>query len=164
MLDDIWSTLLELVRRECSREEWARFRRRTEEEGACEDDGGFQYRAKTAELATLSPALAFGPFAHYVRECSVQPDEAMHDYLDCPEIVQDIARCFRELYGIDLESRYRKASVPCVVKFRVAGITRDAVEAAVSYAFWMLREGTSRTCAAAPSQRRCLPRTSWTSS
>lgn len=148
MLDEIWLTLFGLVHDECSPDRWARFRREVEDEDACDDDGGFQYRSKTAEP---DPGVFGGPDALFVRECLLRPnDEGLHDYLQCPEIVQDIARCFQSLHGIDLESRFREASVPCIVKFRIAEVSSAAVENALWYAFTMLKEGTLANACGGP--------------
>ncbi len=47
-----------------------------------------------------------------VRETLLDPSATnSHDYLGCPEIVQDIARCYQSAYGVDLETRFLPARV-----------------------------------------------------
>lgn len=41
-----------------------------------------------------------------------------HDYLRCPEVVQDFARCCQSMYGVYLEARFVSASAGCIVRFR----------------------------------------------
>jgi hypothetical protein len=77
-----------------------------------------------------------------VREFFFRPEEtAGHDYLGCPEIVQDIARCYESATGINLEKRFCAATLPCIVKFRSRPVLAGAVESAFWYPFTMLREG-----------------------
>jgi hypothetical protein len=143
MLEPIWRTLHELVP-ECSAEDWAEFRHSVEENGAGDYDGEL-YRHKTA-TGGLGAQLNRGPYGMLVREFFFRPEETTsHDYLGCPEIVQDIARCYESATGIDLEQRFCAATVPCIVKFRGCQMLAGAVESALWYPFAMLREGQATT-------------------
>ena len=122
MLEQIWTTLFDLAG--CSPDEWAEFRRAVE--AGAGDHDGFLYRLKTGERQH------HGPHAVLVRDVLINPaTEGWHDYLDCPEIVQDIARC----YGADLEARFRAASKPCIVTFRRTDINAPR---AIACACWHL--------------------------
>ena len=132
VLEQIWVMLYDLVREERSKAQWAQFRA-TVEAGGC---GHFSqlYRQKTSERPHL------GPLGELVREIFFNPKAiGVHDYLSCPEIVQDIATCYRDVYGVDLERRFVDATSPCIVKFRSAEVRGGAIRAAVWYAFAKLR-------------------------
>jgi hypothetical protein len=144
MVEPIWRMLYELVREECSPEEWAAFRRSVEVEGTGGHDG-WLYRLKTVG-GGLGAAVNQGPYGMLVREFFFQPEEtSSHDYLGCPEVVQDIARCYASATGVDLEQRFCAATVPCIVKFRFRQVLGGAVSSALWYAFSMLREGELTT-------------------
>jgi hypothetical protein len=138
MLDEVWEMLYGLAQDEFSREQWQEFKRSIEEEGAGGHDGEL-YRLK---VVGADAELHHGPHAEVVRELFFHPEEVgSHDYLACPELVQDLARCFRSAYGIDLEARFRAATVPCLVKLRSERVMPGAIKAALWFAFSMLREG-----------------------
>jgi hypothetical protein len=95
MLEPIWEMLHELAP-ECSPKEWADFRYSVEHEDAGGHDG-VTYRFKAVGNGV---ALSRGPHGELVREFLFRPEEtAGHDYLNCPEIVQDIARLLQERDG-----------------------------------------------------------------
>jgi hypothetical protein len=130
----VWSTLYEFVRDEVGRDEWTAFRASVEDGGG--DDDGLLYRLKTSDRRH------FGPYAALVRETLTDPSStASHDYLRCPEIVQDIARCFQSDYGIDLEARFCEATRPVIVKFESSKVWEGAFATALWYAFAKLRYG-----------------------
>lgn len=114
VVEQIWEMLHELVGDECSINEWAAFRSWVEAGGGGDD--GFQYRLKTRDR------LQRGPHALLVCDHLLAPATTWHDYLDCPEIVQDIARCYQTRYGTDLEQRFRSAALARIVKFRSARV------------------------------------------
>jgi hypothetical protein len=133
MVDEVWSTLRALVRDEISNQDWAAFRRAVEADAGAHD--GFLYRLKTGDR------MHFGPFGLVVRETFFEPQATTsHDYLGCPEIVQDVARCFSAAHGIDLERRFCEASRPSIVKFRSTQLRPGAVNAALCYAYSKLRD------------------------
>lgn len=132
MVERIWPMLHELVSDVCDADKWARFRQSVETTGGGHD--GELYRFK------LGDRLHHGPYATLVRELFFDPDAtASHDYLGCPEIVQDVARCFQTAYGIDLEARFCAAAVPVIVKFKSTDVWSGAFAAALWYVFAKLR-------------------------
>jgi hypothetical protein len=132
LVESIWSTLGELVQDVCTRTEWADFRRSVE----VGDAGGWcgsLYRMKSRG------AMHHGPFAELVRETLIYPREShSHDYLGCPEIVEDIAACFSAAYGVSLAARFSAAATPTIVKFFVADAGLGEVRTALWYAYYRL--------------------------
>jgi hypothetical protein len=134
MVEELWATLFALVANDVSDEEWAKFRTEVEADGGGHD--GWLYRLKTGDRRHS------GPYGSVVRETFFAPGATgTHDYLGCPEIVQDIARCFASAYGVDLEQRFCAATRPSIVKFRGKHLQSGAINAAFWYAHTMLREG-----------------------
>lgn len=133
MVERIWSTLYELVRDGCTEDEWADFRRAVESDAGGHD--GFLYRLKAGDR------VHFGPYALLVREIFFDPSATgSHDYLGCPEIVQDIARCYRSACGFDLETRFCESSQAVIVRFRSTDVWEGALPTALWYVFAKLRD------------------------
>ena len=133
-----WSTssgrLRELAGDEITDEEWADFRNSVEAGAGGHD--GVLYRLKTGGR------IHFGPFGLIMRETFFDPyATGSHDYLGCPEIVQDISRCYTSARGGDLERRFCEAAKGCIVKFRSANCRPGDVKAALWYAYTKLRDG-----------------------
>jgi hypothetical protein len=127
-LEAIWEMLGRLARPESDKEDWRYFRDWVENGGGGDD--GCQYRLKTND------EMHHGPFTVLVRDVLTRPHESYsHDYLDCPEIVQDICRCFSVRDGIDLEARFKAATEPCVVTVRQSPVSSEAIGTAV----WFIR-------------------------
>jgi hypothetical protein len=130
MIDPLWAMLRELVREEVSDQKWEAFRR------SVEGGAGFHYGFKTGDRRH------FGPFGLLVREMLLVPEAtSSHDYLGCPEIVEDIACCFQSAHDIDLKGRFYDESKPCIVKFRGTEPQSEVIKAALWYAFSKLRVG-----------------------
>jgi hypothetical protein len=91
--------------------------------------GGWQYPTKVAKLNH------HGPFAFLVRPIIDSPREAgHHNYLEDPEIVQDICMSYETRFRRrHLRERFRAATRPCVVKFRSEKARDDVLEAALMY-------------------------------
>lgn len=141
MIEPVWRDLYELVREEVSPEQWIAFRRSVES-GACDDAiyvGRLEAKYKSG----------YGPDGVLVREVLLNPDAASsQDFLNCPELVQDIARCFLNMHRIALEDRFRSTSYACIVTFRTTSVWPGAFPTAVWYAFSKLRDGELGTNAA----------------
>ena len=129
-LEAIWEMLRDLARPELGEEDWLDFRDWVEAGGA--DHDGELYRLKTRD------ALHDGPYTVLIKDTLMRPEElGLHDYLDCPEIVQDICRCHSARFGPDpdLEARFKAATDPCIVTIRRAGIGSRAIGPAL----WFIR-------------------------
>jgi hypothetical protein len=138
MLEEIWATLFRLVAGEVSARQWQEFREVIERDAGGHDGSLYRHKASPHEH---SAQLNQGPFAMLVREFFFRPRETTsQDYLGCPEIIQDIARCFESLHGIDLESRFCATTVPCIVRIRSERVFPRAIRASLWYAFSMIRD------------------------
>jgi hypothetical protein len=106
-VDNIWDSLRLMVADRISDSEWAEFRK---EMG--DSDSAFLYHLKRNDPDH------WGPYGVLVRDVAFCPTEiGNHDYLDMPEIVEDISLCFEDRYGFDLRSAFTQNSKPCIVKF-----------------------------------------------
>jgi hypothetical protein len=133
VVDELWTTLRELAGDEVTDEEWADFRRSVES-GA----GG---HSGTLYLMKTGGRIHFGPFGLVVRETFFEPRAAAsHDYLGCPEIVEDIASCYAAAHAGGLAQRFCDAAKPCIVKFRSTQLRKGAIKAALWYAYTKLRD------------------------
>lgn len=135
MLESIWEMLFDLVRDLCTLTEWQSFRHDLEAGGG--NHAGHLYRIKTRNSAP-----SFGPFAFLVRSTLFNNDHCSnHDYLACPETVQDIGQAFLDRTGVDLEQRFRDASRPAIVTFRSRKVWTGAMRAALWYLYDEMHEG-----------------------
>lgn len=129
-LEEIWEMLGDLARPELGEEDWLDFRDWVEAGGG--DHGGELYRLKTRN------ELHDGPYTVLIKDTLMRPKElGLHDYLDCPEIAQDICRCHRARFGLnpDLEARFKAATDPCIVIVRRTGVESRAIGPAI----WFIR-------------------------
>jgi hypothetical protein len=134
MLEELWLTLRELAGPKTSDEDWTALRHDVETDA--HGHNGWLYRHKVGSGVDL------GPFGLVVREILLEPQSTgSHDYLGCPEIVQDIARCFSSAHDVNLEQRFCDAAKPCIVKFRSTDLAPGAIQAALWYAYTKLRDG-----------------------
>ncbi len=90
----------------------------------------------------------WGPYGMLVREVAFCLAEVgNHDYLDIPEIVEDIALCFAEQYEFDLRSAFIENSKPCIVKFIDQNPHEWCLTPALYYLYTKFRgESLSRWC------------------
>jgi hypothetical protein len=132
MIDRLWATLFDLVRDSRTAKDWAAFRSGVERDAGGHD--GVLYRSKTGGR------LHFGPYGVLVRETLLDPAATnSHDYLGCPEIVQDIARCYQSAYDVDLEARFCAVSCPVIVKFQSTDVWAGALPTALWFVFAKVR-------------------------
>lgn len=127
-LEHIWAFLWGIARQWSSPLEWAAFR------ANMPGQGGAQYHRK------LACGLADGPYAVLVREVLLRPSETgSHDFLNVPEIIEDICMSYEEGLGHNLHGAFVMATRPCIVKFVSREVRSDAVAAAVTYVHRRLR-------------------------
>lgn len=135
IIDHIWASLFPLVSDVVSGNAWEEFRESIERGGGGYD--GSLYREKTRRT------LHHGPMAFLVRDSILNSHLAHnHDYLECPEIIQDIARCFEHAFAVHLEDRFIRASHPAIVKFRSRKVWTGSIRAALWYIYELDRTGT----------------------
>ncbi|WP_413616365.1 hypothetical protein MRB56_08715 [Halomonas cupida] len=58
-----------------------------------------------------------GPFAFLIREVAIKAPSPCHNYLDAPEIVEDLAGIFLGQNYQQLVDRFKSVAKPCVVSF-----------------------------------------------
>ena len=135
LLEPIWQMLFDLTSDQCTPAEWKKFRQWVEEGGG-DHDGGL-YRHKSRDT------MFHGPYGILVREMFFRRGEVnISNFLECPEIVQDISRCFQSYLGVDLETRFNEASTPVVVSFRGPYTGVGSVVAAFWYVYNQVRDGS----------------------
>jgi hypothetical protein len=91
--------------------------------------GGRAYTLKTSD------PIHWGPYAFLVRDAILRPADVTHDYLETPEIVEDIANGNQFLIN-----EYRRISRACIVKFRSVDPRPDVVKVALYYSYFSLWE------------------------
>lgn len=132
-LDGIWSYLRVLAGADITDSEWVSFRESLAC-GAGEDDG-FLFRHKTADLSM------WGPHGMLVKETLLSPIEAgIHDYLNGPEIIEDITHAIEVEYQIPLLDRFVATTRPCIVEFRSSSLGVDEIQSAIWYLYSRTRK------------------------
>lgn len=58
-----------------------------------------------------------GPFAFLIREVAIKAPRPYHNYLDVPEMVEDIAGIFLGQNYMQLVDRFKSVTRPCIVSF-----------------------------------------------
>ncbi|MED4907488.1 hypothetical protein P9761_04355 [Brevibacillus centrosporus] len=110
-INHIWDILYELQKGHVSKEEWDDFRHNKFVES--KSHSAWLYHLK------LGDKFHWGPYAMLVREIAFVSEEVgNHDYLDAPEIVEDICHVFDGMYHCNLLERFRMETYPCIVKFQ----------------------------------------------
>ena len=120
MRERIWTFLGRLASEWVTAAEWARFRKNMGGSGA------WAYQLKTNQMD--------GPFSFLCREVIFTPKDFIHhDYLNIPEIIEDICNSFEEMFGHSLRHKFVAATKPCIVKFRSSKPRPDALGKALMY-------------------------------
>ena len=129
-INEIWDALYCLLPEEYSKTEWQDFRANLEKD--MDDHYAFLYRLK------INDQIHWGPFAMLVRDIAFKASEVRnHDYLDVPEIVEDICRCFEKFYDYNLLERYKSETKPCIVKFVTTKHRQYYLGSALCYLFYV---------------------------
>lgn len=100
--------MYKLVSSEISENEWKEI---------CKGDGaGFR---KTRYNMKVSEKCHYGPYAMLVREIAFNAQVVgNHDYLNIPEIIEDMCMDVHKVYGVDVLDRFVKKASPIIVKFK----------------------------------------------
>jgi hypothetical protein len=78
----------------------------------------------------------WGPYAILIRDMAFCSSEVgNHDYLDVPEIVEDICVCFSEWADSDLLQVFRQHTRSCIVKFVVYEAKPEHLGVALYYLY-----------------------------
>ncbi|HYM88690.1 MAG TPA: hypothetical protein VES92_06190 [Nitrospiraceae bacterium] len=127
-LDQIWIDLFSIAGHYVNQQEWETFRRAVETTHPSHSAN--LYRMKTRDI------LHWGPHAVLVRDVLVNPERFESvDYLNTPEIVEDISLCFHERHGRDLLPAFQQQSYACIVKFNDNTPRPDSVPIALHYLY-----------------------------
>lgn len=127
-LDQIWIDLFSIVDHSINQQEWETFRSAVETTHPSHSAN--LYRMKTRDI------LHWGPHAVLVRDVLVNPTKFESvDYLNTPEIVEDISRCLHERTGHDLLSAFQQRSHACIIKFNDNTPIPDSVPIALHYLY-----------------------------
>jgi hypothetical protein len=128
ILDEVWSFLYSLIKDKFDKQEWDKFRNELENGLKC--SGGFTYRLR------VNDNFHWGPDAFLIKEVIFKSGElGNHNYLETPEIVEDICRCFKEKYKIDLLQEYIKKTDPCIIKFKTSNKDQKYIATAILYLY-----------------------------
>lgn len=108
----IWDFLFHLQKGFLSQEEWQNFKKYVEKQSS--GHYAWLYRMK------VSDSFHWGPYAMLIKDVAFSAEEiGNHDYLDAPEIVEDICFTFEEKYNYDLLTKFKQSTYPCIIKFQV---------------------------------------------
>lgn len=97
----------------------------------------FQFNLKVPQK------LLHGPYAMLVRESAFKAVEiGNHDYLELPEIVEDICWGYQETFKESIQEEIRAALRPCIVKFEDrSGTQGDVMKPVLQYCLCKARNG-----------------------
>lgn len=129
----IWSSLFNLIKNTITLDEWNIFRQKMTSNN---------YPNHNTELYSMkiSDSCHHGPFGFLIREVIFKPSEFGNwDYLDTPEIVDDICTTFKKYYNVDLINKYLQNSEPCIVKFNSSDISTSLLGITLAYIHCKLR-------------------------
>ncbi len=107
ILDKLFDDLYSFVEEKISFEEWIKIKH-----GGVKGSGGWRYLMKTGDN------IHHGCFAMLIKEIAFHSSEVgNHDYLNVPEIIEDLDAELRKKYHINLVLQFIAASKPIIVKF-----------------------------------------------
>lgn len=134
ILPKIQKDLYALVSEEINENEWQEICR-----GAGSGFREWRYNMK------ISDKCHYGPYAMLVREIAFKSSTVgNHDYLNIPEIIEDMCMDVKKVYGIDLIDRFVRQASPVIVKFKeqLIGDKRDKqyIGTALTYLHNILHE------------------------
>lgn len=125
-----WGFLFDLLDGAVSRDDWEKFKKNIAIKGGFDSE---VYRTR------LIPEHS-GPFAMLVRDIAFKAKEVgNHDYLDMPEVVQNICICLGEPQKANLLNAFRRSTKPCIVKFIDDGTRPEYLWAALYYLYSLYR-------------------------
>jgi hypothetical protein len=130
VIDRIWTTLRHVADGALDERGWQALR-------AMMEAGSVGHFADLYALKTADAHMHGGPYGLLVRDELLRPRELNNtDYVNAPEIIDDIAITAEEQFGVDLSGPYRAASHSCIVAFDAP--PHDAA-AEITAACWYVR-------------------------
>jgi hypothetical protein len=132
-LDRIWIDLFSIVNHYVHQQEWETFREAVETTHPGHSANLYRMR--------IQDTLLWGPYAVLVRDVLVNPTKFESvDYLNTPEIIEDIGRCFHERTEHDLLSAFQQRSHACIIKFYDNTPRPDSVPIALHYLYCITQD------------------------
>lgn len=125
MLDSTWSFLFSLVQDQITEHNWQKFRRQVEADFYGLGKMTFEAKRKYEQ----------GPYGFLIRDDAFHRGFCGHDYLETPELVEEICRCFRHQFRHDLQSVFHNRTKPCIVKFVSMQPRSIEISCALAYLF-----------------------------
>lgn len=128
VLDKIWSTVIAIPKDP----QIKRNLEKLKQDGV----GDFQYALKTNDT------LHSGPYAMLIRESAFHAKSiGNHDYLDCPEIIEDICNGYKARFGKTIYDEITGALEKCIVKFEsTKNISDYLIAAALLYCWYKTQD------------------------
>ena len=82
-------------------------------------------------------SLDQGPFGMLIRDAAFESKHMdNHDYLACPEIIEDICDGYKAKFGNSILESVSSILRPCIVKFESSTSTHDGLLTTVIYYCW----------------------------
>jgi len=136
VVDYLWERLFGLVHSDISKSRWSDFR--------ADFEGPSKCQRAILHSERLSNCNQNGLFGILVRDVyKYHEEKSNHNYLDIPEVVEDICICFKKETGISLDNRFRDNTQPYIVKFHDSAFEQGALSSAMCY-LWYSLHGVSK--------------------
>lgn len=130
-IEHIWSYLYELVKELITESDWNKFKNGISNSG----NEGILYKLK------MSNPFHWGPYAMLVKGVAFKSKEmGNHDYLNAPEIIEDICLGFSSVFNnINLLEKYAQSTVPSIVHFRSREVDHKVIGPILLYLYNTIR-------------------------
>ncbi|GGJ56991.1 hypothetical protein [Deinococcus roseus] len=125
VLPELWEVLERCARPHVNPRAWSTFQRTLG-----------HHHLRWLHEQKMQDRTQWGPSGMLLREAAFQPGVYGNpDFLQAPETVLDLCRCFQGTYGVDVLATYRQITRPCVVKFWTPGTSKAAWVKAVYWVY-----------------------------
>ena len=153
VVEEIWGFLFDLVDEKISRDKWNNFKRKLETD--LDNNFAHLYRLK------LRDSFHYGPYAYLIRDILFMGNKLnQHEYLNTPEIVEDICNCYKDCFKFDLLKKYKSITKRCIVKFKSKDTCEQNIGDALFYLYNALngQEQSDRCCTACDCKGKKIPK------
>jgi len=153
VIEELWDFLFNLVDDKISRDKWSNFRLKLETD--LDNNFAHLYRLK------IRDSFHYGPYAYLIRDVIFIPKKlSQHDYLNTPEIVEDICNCYKDFFDFDLLKEYQINTEGCIVKFKSDDSCEENIGDALFYLYDVMNgiEMSDRCCTACNNKGKKIPK------